>query len=321
MRALNEQQDRIDVVYTWVDDRFPGYAELLRQYAQGGHDLNPNRTRDNLDLLKYSLRSLRRYAPWVGQIYLLTCRPQVPEWLDPQAPGLTIVHHDQIVEQRHLPTFNSFAINSHLHLIEGLADRFLYIEDDMMFGNAVGPEDLWHADGAVRLFPRLPRTTAPEQRRNEAISPWNRALAQCNYLLDQAFGQRRRRFVNHVVLAIDRPVWREMLERWPAEVERTRASRFRATGNLAFEYLYPYYAFHTGRARMQSFPHTYATAFYHGLENNRLIALYGRAMIRLLRPKLLALNDNFDDAPMPAVVAATRRFLEELFPEPSAFER
>lgn len=321
MSALTKSRDPIDAVYTWVDDRFPGYADELRHFARSGHDLNPNRTRDNLDMLKYSLRSLRRYAPWIGHVYLLTCRPQVPPWLNREAPGLTVVHHDQIMDQRHLPTFNSFAINSHLHLIEGLADRFLYIEDDMLFANHVRPEDLWHADGTMRLFPRLAWTEAPERRGEEAISPWNRALAQCNHVLDQAFGPQRRHFVNHVILAIDKPVWREMLERWPAEVEHTRASRFRATGNLAFEYLYPYFAFHTGRARMESFLHTYATAFYHGLENNRLIALYGRLMIRLLRPKLLALNDNFGDAPMPSVVAATRDFLEELYPEPSSFER
>ena len=43
----------IDVVYTWVDDTFPGYRDLLDGYAGTSHDLNPNRTRDNLDLLKY----------------------------------------------------------------------------------------------------------------------------------------------------------------------------------------------------------------------------------------------------------------------------
>ena len=48
----------IDVVYTWVDDTFPGYAEELARHAGKPADRNPNRTRDNLDLLRYSLRSL-----------------------------------------------------------------------------------------------------------------------------------------------------------------------------------------------------------------------------------------------------------------------
>jgi hypothetical protein len=44
-------------------------------------------------------------------------------------------------------------------------------------------------------------------------------------------------------------------------------------------------------------------------------------MIRLLRPKLIACNDNFDESPNPAVVRAMRRFLEARYPEKSAFER
>ncbi len=59
---MSVSEAKIDVVYTWVDGAAPGYAELLGRYAQSGHDLNPNRYRDNLDLLKYSLRSLERYA-------------------------------------------------------------------------------------------------------------------------------------------------------------------------------------------------------------------------------------------------------------------
>lgn len=52
-KFLLAMTEPIDVVYTWVDDTFPGYRDLLDGYAGTSHDLNPNRTRDNLDLLKY----------------------------------------------------------------------------------------------------------------------------------------------------------------------------------------------------------------------------------------------------------------------------
>ncbi|MBW2698592.1 MAG: hypothetical protein JRE70_19065, partial [Deltaproteobacteria bacterium] len=45
----------VDVVYTWVDGTWPGYPELLNQYSDKQQDLNPNRYRDNLDILKYSI--------------------------------------------------------------------------------------------------------------------------------------------------------------------------------------------------------------------------------------------------------------------------
>jgi hypothetical protein len=63
----NSPDEPIDVVYTWVDDQQPGYRELLSRYAKTKHDSDPARTRDNLDTLRFSLRSLQRYAPWVNR--------------------------------------------------------------------------------------------------------------------------------------------------------------------------------------------------------------------------------------------------------------
>src|SRR5262245_45524529 len=117
--------DEIDVVYTWVDDTWPGYADLLRQHASNRHDLNPNRTRDNLELLRFSLRSLAAFVPWARRVYLVSCRPQVPAWLN--TDRITVVHHDAFIPREHLPTFNSFAIVSNLHRIPNVARRFVYV--------------------------------------------------------------------------------------------------------------------------------------------------------------------------------------------------
>src|SRR5580658_8510601 len=90
-------QDRLDIVYMWVDDRWPGYAETLARYARSAHDRNPNRTRDNLETLKYSLRSVSHFAPWRGKIFVVTCRPQCPAWLDRRHPDIRLVHHDEFM--------------------------------------------------------------------------------------------------------------------------------------------------------------------------------------------------------------------------------
>ncbi len=108
--ALTTASEPIDVVYTWVDGSTPGYAELLQQHARRAIDLNPNRFRNNLDILKYSLRSLQTHAPWIRKVYVVTTRPQVPHWLDTSAHGLTLLHHEEVFDLEDLPTFNSFAI-------------------------------------------------------------------------------------------------------------------------------------------------------------------------------------------------------------------
>lgn len=312
--------DAIDVVYTWVDDSSPGYLDELRKYADTAHDLNPNRTRDNVDVLKYNLRSLTRHVPWVRHVYLVTCRPQVPSWLNREHPGLTLIHHDAFMPAEILPTFNSFAILTNLPRIEGLSDRFLYVEDDMLFGRPV-PRRFFEADdGRIRVFQRLGRTCPPGKRHSDRLSPWNTSLAHSNYLLDEAFGAARRRSVNHVPFMVDREIWSEMMARWPEDFAHTMASRFRAKYNVVPEYMYLYYALLTGRGVAVPLAETYRTTFYNSLENNRPVTAWGRFGIRNLRPMTVALNDGFGAHPNPRIVARTRQFLEELFPDPSPFE-
>lgn len=43
----------------------------------------------------------------------------------------------------HLPTYSSPAIETHLHRIPGLSKRFIYLNDDVMFGADVWPEDFY----------------------------------------------------------------------------------------------------------------------------------------------------------------------------------
>ncbi len=312
---------RLDVVYTWVDDSFPGYGAEMARWRGTTHDHNPNRTRDNLDLLKYSLRGLARHVPWIGRVHLLSCRPQVPDWLDEGAAGFAIVHHDEIMDPAILPTYNSFAIISHLHRIPGLSERFLYIEDDMLFGADVPLGHFEADDGHIVVRRRLGKTAPPDLRGNEETSPWNAALAECNHLLDETFAPRRRNVVSHVPLLVDKALWAAMLARFPEAVRRTRESRFRHAGNIAPEYLYPHYLLESGAGRAAPLAETYARTLYHGLGNSLAYARFGMAAIGLLAPRTIALNDNFDDDPNSAVVAAVRAFLARRWPTPSPWER
>ncbi|KAJ4439262.1 hypothetical protein ANN_07382 [Periplaneta americana] len=103
-------------------------------------DFSPSRFEDKEEL-RYSLRSLERFAPWVRHVYLVT-NGQIPYWLDLENPRLTIITHDMIFpDPSHLPTFSSPAIESHLHRISGLSRKFLYLNDDVMFGKEVWPDD------------------------------------------------------------------------------------------------------------------------------------------------------------------------------------
>lgn len=309
----------IDAVYTWVDGAWPGYDALLRAHASDRHDLNPNRYRDNLDILRYNLRSLALYAPWIERVFLVTCRPQQPAWLDARA--VRVVHHDEIMPPSALPTFNSFAIVSHLHRIPDLSRRFVYIEDDRLFGGPVVPADFFDDRARARIYLKGRRTMAPARREDTRLSPWNRALAESNRLLDERYGAKPRHDVSHGPLPIDIDSWRAMIEQWPDAFARTSASRFRATGNVAPEHLYPHFLLEEGGGVRAPRMDAWRRTAYHPLNNVMAFQRASLARLRWQRPTFFCMNDNFDQRPDPRVVARVRQQLDAWFPAPSRFER
>ncbi|XP_052021730.1 N-acetylglucosamine-1-phosphotransferase subunits alpha/beta [Apodemus sylvaticus] len=110
-------------------------------------DVSASRFEDNEEL-RYSLRSIERHAPWVRNIFIVT-NGQIPSWLNLDNPRVTIVTHQDIFQNlSHLPTFSSPAIESHIHRIEGLSQKFIYLNDDVMFGKDVWPDDFYsHSKG------------------------------------------------------------------------------------------------------------------------------------------------------------------------------
>lgn len=308
----------IDVVYTWVDDQWPGYRDLLARYAVDRHDRNPNRYRDNLELLKYSLRSLEQHVTWARRVFVVTSRPQAPAWLDVRS--VRLVHHDEFMPAAILPTFNSFAIVSHLHRIDGLSRRFVYVEDDCVFGAPVRPIDLFDADGRPRVFLKLRHAIAPDRRDDARLSPWNRALACSNHLLNARYGAKRRRTVGHAPLPVDLASWRRMIDIWPEAFDRTSTSRFRATGNVAPEHLYPHVLLEEGGGVEVDPATSLRHAAYHQLNNVPIYQRVSLARLRVQRPRFCCMNDNYGHEPNPRAVSVVRDFLDRHLPAPSRFE-
>lgn len=110
-------------------------------------DISASRFEDNEEL-RYSLRSVERHAPWVRHIFIVT-NGQIPSWLNLDNPRVTVVAHKDIFQnESHLPTFSSPAIESHIHRIPGLSQKFIYLNDDVMFGKEVWPDDFYsHSKG------------------------------------------------------------------------------------------------------------------------------------------------------------------------------
>ena len=149
----------IDLVYTWVDGDDPQWLEKKVRALDTLDLTSVNETASvpsrfySRDELKFSMRSVEMYANWVRRIYVVT-DGQVPTWLDTSHPKIFLIDHKQIfADPTVLPVFNSHAIESQLHRIPGLSERYLYLNDDVFFARPVSPDLFFTSSGLSKFFP------------------------------------------------------------------------------------------------------------------------------------------------------------------------
>jgi hypothetical protein len=238
--AFNSLSGGIDVVYTWVDGSDPAFINELNQYRAEEHAIRdpsaaaPSRFR-NSDELRYSMRSLEKYATWTNKIFLLT-NGQVPDWLNLDHPRLRLCSHAEIFpDLRDLPNFNSLAIEAHIHRIPGLSRHFLYLNDDMFFGRPTVRSDFLSSSGIEKM--RVEWWTLPDLLQPGDLT--TRWLAYNHELLKNKFDNREFYEIAHVPCIYDRMSVREVEQYWQQEFEAGSARRFRDESAPALHVLYP----------------------------------------------------------------------------------
>ncbi len=252
----------IDAVFTWVDGADPQWQQrkLARESdsATGLHGTAANPARyASFDELKYALRSIEMYAPWIRRIFLVTDR-QVPTWLDVEDPRITVVDHREIFDgQEGLPTFNSHAIEARLHHIPDLAEHYVYFNDDVFLTRALPPSFFFQADGKLRVFLA---TDAIDAGPLTATDPPVIAAAKNNReLLRELTGHELHHKLKHVPHPQLKSVALELESRAPEPFRATMSAPFRSPNDLSIaSSLLPHYALATGRGVPDSIRHFYA---------------------------------------------------------------
>ena len=134
-------EEKIDFVITWVDGNDPAWLKERNHYAVLENeeiDNNACRFRD-WGTLRYWFRGVEKFAPWVNKIFFVTWG-HIPDWLKTDNPKLEIVRHNDFIPVEYLPTFHSDVIEFHFHKVKGLADHFVYFNDDTFLIDKVTPE-------------------------------------------------------------------------------------------------------------------------------------------------------------------------------------
>lgn len=121
---------KIDFVIPWVDGNDPKWIIEKKRYlnSEENDSNSTNRYRD-WGLMKYWFRGVDRFTPWVNMIHFVTWG-HVPSFLNIMHPKIHIVRHEDFMPAEALPTFSSHALELNIHRIDGLAEHFVYFNDD-----------------------------------------------------------------------------------------------------------------------------------------------------------------------------------------------
>jgi hypothetical protein len=305
----------IDIVYTWVDGDDPAWrAERGRWSGQAGEGTARDATMESRfrsrDELLYSLRALHRYAGWVRRIYVVTA-DQRPDWLIDD-DRLRVVSHSEIFPPEWLPTFNSHAIESRLHHIDGLAEHFVYFNDDVFLGRPVPPALFFAPNGAAHVFEGEAKVPSVDDTSALGVDA---AAVNGQRLILELFGRTVDRKLLHTPHPLRRSVLAEAEQRCPEVFGVTGASRFRSVTDVSIASAF---AHHYGLCTGAALPGA-IRAKYVNLENVQLARHF--AQLRRVPFDAFCLNETEVARQNPDIEQRLSTFLEAMFPHPSPWEK
>lgn len=335
----------IDFLILWVDGNDPAWIAQKNEYLNmpeqraaiqaGAIDAGTSRYRE-WDNLQYWFRGVEKYAPWVNKVHFVTWG-HVPAWLNLEHPKLNVVRHEDFIPAEYLPTFSSRPIDLNLHRIEGLAEQFVYFNDDFFLTAPVEPEDFFvdglpcdsisespltcsgdtFSHGQLNVMAFVNRHFSRKESRRQHPERWYslknpkalaRNLVYSMVPRDDFFGLT----IHHLTQAYLKSTLEEVWALEPELLHQTCTHRFRHMRDVN-QYALRYYQLLSWK--------------YHDYSMEKLgKAFYGNwdpeeaaRVIREQSCKIVCLNDG-PQLDFEAARAATTAALEKILPEKSKFE-
>lgn len=334
MATLNND---IDFVVTWVDGGDPAWQELWREYTPGAEsDDRPERYRD-WDMLRFWFRGAERFAPWVRKIHLVTWG-HLPDWLNTEHPKLRIVRHEDILPADALPTFNCNPLEVNLHRIEGLSQRFVYFNDDVLILNDVVPEDFFVEGRPRDMLAAQPVIANPQNpvmshillndalvisrhfdkrsaMKNNIRGWWKPGYPPVYFiynLLETAFPQYTGFYTSHGPSPMLRSTFEEIWTLEPETMKETTYSRFRSISDVN-QYLFREWEKQKGNFAPANMHRDFA--YIDAAETEKAVDY-----IRRQRRKMICVNDTSREIDFESARRDVQEALLSVLPAASSFE-
>lgn len=313
---MNTNMD-IDLVYLWVNGNDPKWRAKRDAYIGKPTQSQTNcegRYAENGEL-KYSLRSVEKYAPWIRRIFIVTDN-QTPEWLDTDNPKIRIVDHTEIMPKECLPCFNSAVIELFLDKIPGLSEHFLYANDDMYFNRPVFPETFFAHDGKpyvflIRKHFRKLALFYREKVLGKTLNPHLQTINNASKLVERHYGKYYSGKPHHNIdvylkstVTLTNEVFKEEFRKMWEHHERSREDIERC--------VYSYAALAEKRAHLQYTTNTFS--FRIEIAEREQYKRFEQC-----QPQLFCTNDSERASNADRLFAA--EYINKLFPEKSEYEK
>lgn len=318
----------VDLVYLWVDGSDEEWIKKKHYYLSGSDTeykqeaIDICRAKDN-DELKYSLRLVEKYIPWINKIFIVTDN-QIPKWLDTSNPKIKVVFHEDFIPEDVLPLFNSAEIELYLHKIPELSEHFLYANDDMFINSPLSPEFFFTPDGKpiVRMQKSMCKKLADK-------SVYSFTILKMQQLIGEKFSKFFNLEPHHNIDAYCKSICSECENIFKDKYFKN--NKFRKPEDTQRS-LISFYAMATNQAELRIIPRTdfhlpFGTTLF-----NKLTGRYGvdskyigieksilEKRFYYVNPKLFCFNDSDRATELNRINA--KRFLRKLIPSRSSFEK
>lgn len=324
----------IDIVYCWCDGNDPDFRKRKNYFLEKENmpydedSVGELRFFDNEEL-RYSLRSLEMYAPWIHHVYIVTDR-QVPKWLNTSYSKVSVIDHSQIMPKKIIPMFSASVIERHIVNIPGLSEFFLYANDDMFFGKPISSgfffSDLGKPKVYLKPYERFAMICDKDDFDNkyDSVPTWMKTNMNAWRLLHEQYGQKEFYVLAHTIDGYTKTLFQEILGKYRIEFEQANMYRFRTDKGisrsiLGLDMVYSdnatseiikkpsFWQKHIHKSK------NYVWKCYCGSENAKT-----RKEILRFNPSVFCVNaDAYSDWQQKKEM---RDFYEMLFPNPSQFE-
>ncbi|ELP92854.1 capsular polysaccharide phosphotransferase cps12A, putative [Entamoeba invadens IP1] len=314
---------RIDAVWIWVNGSDPKWRNDLSRYED---KIDFNRYRDSR-VLKYSMRSVSKYLPYIKHYFLVTA-DQVPDFIE--SPGnlthfriikneitLEVIPHKDLINNTILPTFNSEAIETYLFKIPNLSECFVFLGDDFFFYRPTPPDYYFKGEKLViHTEQKVPADRKPFEK-NQYMT----CMFYSNKLINTYFGKdpnHKNMIMSHTPHMFRKSILKDVEQAFLNEINKQRNSKMRRWNSTNWGFLFGNYVASKGLGEYSIHDNK---CYFFMVRNNHINNVMEKIIVIETEPYTLGVNDEMNDKFFEKEMRYIHRWLETKYINKTVFER